>query len=131
MAAEGKLTTDVLLKAFREMGPAIEKEFANTTQTMSQSLQIASNNITKFFGENTTVKTFTRIFNDSVVTISENLDGLTAVLTVAATVIGSRFAGAMALAAKEKMQHRHCFTSARERRRRETTPIIWRIALIP
>ncbi|MEM8024929.1 tape measure protein, partial [Morganella morganii] len=57
MAAEGKLTTDVLLKAFREMGPAIEKEFANTTQTMSQSLQIASNNITKFFGENTTVKT--------------------------------------------------------------------------
>ncbi len=104
MAAEGKLTTDVLLKAFREMGPAIEKEFANTTQTMSQSLQIASNNITKFFGENTTVKTFTRIFNDSVVTISENLDGLTAVLTVAATVIGSRFAGAMALAAKEKIQ---------------------------
>ncbi|MEM8253223.1 tape measure protein, partial [Morganella morganii] len=68
------------------------------------SLQIASNNITKFFGENTTVKTFTRIFNDSVVTISENLDGLTAVLTVAATVIGSRFAGAMALAAKEKIQ---------------------------
>ncbi|WP_049245865.1 tape measure protein [Morganella morganii] len=104
MAGEGKLTTDVLLKAFREMGPTIEREFANTTQTMSQSLQIASNNITKFFGENTTVKTFTRIFNDSVVTISENLDGLTAVLTVAATVIGSRFAGAMALAAKEKIQ---------------------------
>ncbi|WP_407291247.1 tape measure protein [Morganella morganii] len=104
MAGEGKLTTDVLLKAFREMGPTIEREFANTTQTMSQSLQIASNNITKFFGENTTVKTLTRIFNDSVVTISENLDGLTAVLTVAATVIGSRFAGAMALAAKEKIQ---------------------------
>ncbi|MEM8107152.1 tape measure protein [Morganella morganii] len=104
MAGEGKLTTDVLLKAFREMGPTIEREFANTTQTMSQSLQIASNNITKFFGENTTVKTFTRIFNDSVVIISENLDGLTAVLTVAATVIGSRFAGAMALAAKEKIQ---------------------------
>lgn len=104
MAAEGKLTTDVLLKAFREMGPTIEREFANTTQTMSQSLQIASNNITKFFGENATVKTFTRIFNDSVVTISENLDGLAAVLTVAATIIGSRFAGAMALAAKEKIQ---------------------------
>lgn len=104
MAAEGKLTTDVLLKAFREMGPTIEREFANTTQTMSQSLQVASNNITKFFGENATVKTFTRIFNDSVVTISENLDGLTAVLTVAATIIGSRFAGAMALAAKEKIQ---------------------------
>ncbi|EMF8482602.1 tape measure protein [Morganella morganii] len=98
MAAEGKLTTDVLLKAFREMGPTIEREFANTTQTMSQSLQIASNNITKFFGENTTVKTFTRIFNDSVVTISENLDYLTNILVIAAGVIGSRYAGALALA---------------------------------
>lgn len=98
MAGEGKLTTDVLLKAFREMGPTIEREFANTTQTMSQSLQIASNNITKFFGENTTVKTFTRIFNDSVVTISENLDYLTNILVIAAGVIGSRYAGALALA---------------------------------
>ncbi|WP_082981233.1 tape measure protein [Morganella psychrotolerans] len=104
MAAEGKLTTDVLLKAFREMGPTIEAEFANTTQTMSQSLQVASNNITKFFGENTTVKTFTNIFNDSVVTISESLGGLSAVLTVVATVLGSRFVGALALATKEKLQ---------------------------
>ncbi|EPE3835022.1 tape measure protein, partial [Morganella morganii] len=78
--------------------PTIEREFANTTQTMSQSLQIASNNITKFFGENTTVKTFTRIFNDSVVTISENLDYLTNILVIAAGVIGSRYAGALALA---------------------------------
>ncbi len=98
MAGEGKLTTDVLLKAFREMAPTIEAEFANTTQTMSQSLQIASNNITKFFGENATVKTFTRIFNDSVVTISENLDYLTNILVIAAGVIGSRYAGALALA---------------------------------
>lgn len=98
MAGEGKLTTDVLLKAFREMGPTIEREFANTTQTMSQSLQIASNNITKFFGENTTVKTFTRIFNDSVVTASESLNSLTNILIIAAGVMGSRYAGALALA---------------------------------
>lgn len=107
MAGEGKLTTDVLLKAFREMGPTIEREFANTTQTMSQSLQIASNNITKFFGENTTVKTFTRIFNDSVVTISENLDYLTNILVIAAGVIGSRYAGALALAGAAQIKKAH------------------------
>lgn len=99
MAGEGKLTTDVLLKAFREMGPTIEREFANTTQTMSQSLQIASNNITKFFGENTTVKTFTNIFNDSVVTVSKNIESLTNVLLIAAGVMGSRYVGALTLSA--------------------------------
>ncbi|MBT0366429.1 tape measure protein [Morganella morganii subsp. morganii] len=99
MAAEGKLTTDVLLKAFREMGPAIEKEFANTTQTMSQSLQIASNNITKFFGENTTVKTFINIFNDATVSASNNLESLTNVLLIAAGVMGSRYVGALTLSA--------------------------------
>lgn len=99
MAAEGKLTTDVLLKAFREMGPTIEREFANTTQTMSQSLQIASNNITKFFGENTTVKTFISIFNDATVSASNNLESLTNVLLIAAGVMGSRYVGALTLSA--------------------------------
>ncbi|MBA5855970.1 tape measure protein [Morganella morganii] len=98
MAGEGKLTTDVLLKAFREMGPTIEREFANTTQTMSQSLQIASNNITKFFGESSAVKSFTSIFNSSVVTASESLNSLTNILIIAAGVMGSRYAGALALA---------------------------------
>ncbi|RUT65175.1 hypothetical protein CKG00_01205 [Morganella morganii] len=98
MAAEGKLTTDVLLKAFREMGPTIEAEFANTTQTMSQSLQVASNNITKFFGESSAVKSFTSVFNSSVVTASESLNSLTNVLIIAAGVMGSRYAGALALA---------------------------------
>ncbi|OBU09895.1 tape measure protein [Morganella psychrotolerans] len=98
MAGEGKLTTDVLLKAFREMGPTIEREFANTTQTMSQSLQIAGNNITKFFGESSAVKSFTSIFNSSVVTASESLNSLTNVLIIAAGVMGSRYAGALALA---------------------------------
>lgn len=99
MAGEGKLTTDVLLKAFREMGPTIEAEFANTTQTMSQSLQIASNNITKFFGENTTISTFVSIFNDAVVTVSNNLESLTNVLLIAAGVMGSRYVGALTLSA--------------------------------
>lgn len=98
MAGEGKLTTDVLLKAFREMGPTIEREFANTAQTMSQSLQIASNNITKFFGESSAVKSFTSIFNSSVVTASESLNSLTNILIIAAGVMGSRYAGALALA---------------------------------
>ncbi|HCB2333613.1 TPA: tape measure protein, partial [Klebsiella pneumoniae] len=57
MAAQGKLTTDVVVKGLLSQGSVIGAEFANTTTTISQALQVAGNNITKFFGENSTVKT--------------------------------------------------------------------------
>lgn len=98
MAGQGELTTDVLLKSFKEMGPKIEKEFGNTMATMGQSITIATNNLTKFVGESSTVKAGVSVFNDVVVTLSENLDSLGGILTVAAAVIGSRFVGALAMA---------------------------------
>lgn len=52
MAAQGKLTTDVVVNGLLSQGTVIGAEFANTTTTISQALQVAGNNITKFFGEN-------------------------------------------------------------------------------
>ena len=98
MAAEGKLTTDVVVNGLLSQGAAIGEEFSKTTQTMSQALQEAGNNITKFFGNSSTVQSFIGGFNDSVVMVSENLDYLTNILVIAAGVIGSRYAGALALA---------------------------------
>lgn len=98
MAAEGKLTTDVVVNGLLSQGAAISEEFSKTTQTMSQALQEAGNNITKFFGNSSTVQSFIGGFNDSVVVVSENLDSLTNILVIAAGVIGSRYAGALALA---------------------------------
>lgn len=99
MAAEGKLTTDVVVNGLLSQGAAIGEEFSKTTQTMSQALQEAGNNITKFFGENTTISTFVSIFNDSVVTVSKNIESLTNVLLIAAGVMGSRYVGALTLSA--------------------------------
>lgn len=99
MAAEGKLTTDVVVNGLLSQGAAIGEEFSKTTQTMSQALQEAGNNITKFFGENTTISTFVSIFNDTVVTVSNNLESLTNVLLIAAGVMGSRYVGALTLSA--------------------------------
>ncbi|MER5009402.1 tape measure protein [Morganella morganii] len=98
MAAEGKLTTDVVVNGLLSQGAAIGEEFSKTTQTMSQALQEAGNNITKFFGNSSTVQSFIGGFNDSVVMVSENLDYLTNILVIAAGVIGSRYAGALVLA---------------------------------
>ena len=104
MAAAGKLTTDVVVNGLLSQGATIGAEFANTTTTISQALQVAGNNITKFFGENSTVKTGTAIFNDAVISVSENIGALSAILTAAAAVMGSRYVGALTMATAAKVK---------------------------
>ncbi|MCV2341526.1 tape measure protein [Enterobacter hormaechei] len=103
MAAAGKLTTDVVVNGLLSQGVTIGNEFANTTTTISQALQVAGNNITKFFGENSTVKTGTAIFNDAVISVSENIGALSAILTGVAAVMGSRYVGALTMATSAKI----------------------------
>lgn len=104
MAAEGKLTTDVLLTAFRDMAPTVEKEFANTMMTMSQSLTVANNNITQFVGSSTAVKSSVSVFNSAVVSLSENLDSMSSIIGIVAAVVGSRYVGALTLASAAQVQ---------------------------
>lgn len=103
MAAEGKLTTDVVVNGLLSQGDAIGKEFANTTVSIAKGLQVAGNNITKFFGENSTVKSFAAGFRDSVVSVSENLEALSSVLIIVAGVMGSRYVGALTMATSAKI----------------------------
>lgn len=104
MAAQGKLTTDVVVNGLLSQGAVIGAEFANTTMTISQALQVAGNNITKFFGENSTVKTGAGVFNNAVVTASENIGVLSAALTAVAAIMGSRFVGALTMSASSQIQ---------------------------
>ncbi|HHT1687567.1 TPA: tape measure protein [Raoultella ornithinolytica] len=103
MAAQGQLTTDVVVKGFLSQGDVIGKEFANTTVSIAKGLQVAGNNVTKFFGENSTVKSFAAGFRDSVISVSENLETLSSVLLVVAGIMGSRYVGALAMATSAKI----------------------------
>ncbi|MBH3127079.1 tape measure protein [Serratia marcescens] len=98
MAAEGKLTTDVVVKGLLSQGDAIGKEFANTTTTIGQALEIANNNITQFIGSSTTVKSTVSLFNSSIITLSENLDVAAKVIGSVAAIVGTRYAAALTLA---------------------------------
>lgn len=104
MAAEGKLTTDVIVNGLLSQGSEIGAEFAKTTATIGQSMEIAGNNVTKFFGENSTVKTGVKIFSDGIIIMSENIEALGGVLTLAAAVMGGRYAGSIAMATAAKVQ---------------------------
>lgn len=103
MAAEGKLTTEVIVNGLLSQGDKIGQEFAKTTATISQSLEIANNNITKFFGENATVKAGVKIFSDSVISLSENLEALSTTLTIVAGIMGARYVGALTMATSAKI----------------------------
>ncbi|MFS7191049.1 tape measure protein [Serratia proteamaculans] len=100
MAAQGKLTTDVVVKGLLTQGDAIAKEFGNTILTMGQAFTVAENNITKFVGSSTTVKSAVSVFNDSIISISENLDVMSNAIIGAGLIFGGRYAGALALSAK-------------------------------
>lgn len=103
MAAEGKLTTDVVVNGLLGQGDAIAKEFGNTILTMGQSFTIATNNITKFVGESSSVNTTLNIFNNSVITLSENLDAVASVIGVFSLIMGGRFVGALVAATSARI----------------------------
>ncbi|WP_240023958.1 tape measure protein [Serratia marcescens] len=103
MAAEGKLTTDVVVKGLLSQGDVIAKEFGNTIQTMGQAFQIAGNNITKFIGESTSVQSGLKVFNDAVVSLSENVEVAAGVVTAFAVVLGGRYVGSLAMATQAKV----------------------------
>jgi len=104
MAAEGKLTTEVVVNGLLQQSNKIAKEFANTAMTMGQAITIATNNITKFVGESSTVQTGIKAFNTGIISLSQNLDTISTVLVALTAVMGSRFAGALAMATAAKVK---------------------------
>lgn len=102
MAAQGKLTTEVVVNGLLKQSGAIAKEFANTTTTMGQAFTIATNNITKFVGESSSVSTTINAFNKGVISLSENLDVVAQAVGAAALIFGGRFIGALALATQNQ-----------------------------
>ncbi|MGS6501984.1 tape measure protein, partial [Enterobacter hormaechei] len=105
LAAEGKLTTDVVVNGLLSQGATIGAEFAKTTTTISQAMQVAGNNITKFIGESSSVKAGVAIFNDAIITASNNISGLSMALTAVAAVMGSRYIGALTMATTAQVRN--------------------------
>lgn len=104
MAAEGKLTTDVVVNGLLKQSDAIANEFGKTALTMGQAFTVATNNITKFVGESTNVNTSLNVFNSTIITLSQNLDAVTTIIGAAAVVMGSRYVGALTLATSAKVK---------------------------
>lgn len=86
-ASEGKITSEVLYKAFSLIQQSVDDTFAKTTPTIGQSLTVLSNSAKQFFGELNKSTGFTATLSKLILALANNMD----VLAAAIAVVGAAF----------------------------------------
>lgn len=104
MAKDGKITKDIIISAVRAMKSEVDKEFSNMAITMSDAFTVATNNATKYFGENSVIRGGINAFNSTLITLSENLDVVTASAIALGAVMGGRALGGIIQATAENIR---------------------------
>ncbi|MDN8251470.1 tape measure protein [Acinetobacter baumannii] len=107
VAAEGKITSQEIVKALRNVQDEVDALFAKTDITISQSLTLLNNEITKFVGESGKGSGAAEVLSGSIKTLAGNLDVLTSAMMVGGaywlgTYIPAIYASGVAVAAKTK-----------------------------
>ncbi|MFA3682659.1 tape measure protein [Acinetobacter baumannii] len=107
VAAEGKITSQEIVKALNNVQKDVDAMFAKTNITVSQSLTLLSNEITKFVGESGKGSGAAQVLAGTIQTLASNLDVLTSAMMVGGaywlgTYIPAIYASGVAVAAKTK-----------------------------
>ncbi|MCU4431878.1 tape measure protein [Acinetobacter pittii] len=107
MMLDGKLTGEVITKALLKAGDSVDELYGKTDKTISQSLGMLSNAITKFVGEAGKGSGTAQVLSGSIQTLASNLDVLTSAMMVGGaywlgTYIPAIYASGVAVAAKTK-----------------------------
>lgn len=98
LAATGAITAEILIEALERYAKKIDTDFAQSTATFSQKLEIAKNEAIKFVGANEAMNDAVGIAGDGVLLLANNLDVVAKALAAVAVVIGSRMVGALTTA---------------------------------
>lgn len=76
VAAEGKITADVVLNAFKNARGEIEEKFAKSVPTVGQAFQVLRNNVVRAVGEFSTASGVSTALAKGILFISENVTRL-------------------------------------------------------
>ena len=88
LGAEGKITGEIIIDAFRNAKDELEDQFGRTVPTLSQSFTVLKNNLTVFFGELNKGTGLLQGFGAVIRFVGDNIDTLARSLVV----LGSTFA---------------------------------------
>lgn len=73
-AAQGGITSELLIRSIENYADTVNNEFAQTNRTFSQSLTVTNNNLTEFVGRSQAVQGSLKAIGDALVSVSSNLD---------------------------------------------------------
>jgi tape measure domain-containing protein len=93
MGTQGKITAEVVLKAFKEAREELDKRFLKTVPTISQSFQVLKNNMIKLTGTFDKNTGIAAQLSKAIMFLSENLETLTKVTAIFATMLITVLAG--------------------------------------
>lgn len=85
LATEGKITSEVLFRAFKLIEKQIDDTFAKTVPTVGQAFNVLQNNVLKAFGEFDKAAGITSGLAKAIIFLSKNID----VLAVSAIAVGA------------------------------------------
>ncbi|MDR0001115.1 tape measure protein [Acinetobacter sp. 11367] len=107
VAAEGKITSQEIVKALRNVEKDVDALFAKTDITIGQSLTLLNNEITKFVGESGKGSGAAQVLAGTIQTLAGNLDVLTTAMMIGGaywlgTYIPAIYASGVAVVAKTK-----------------------------
>ncbi|WP_445079950.1 tape measure protein [Acinetobacter oleivorans] len=87
VAAEGKITSQEIVKALRNVESDVDTLFGKTDITISQSLTLLNNEITKFVGEASQGSGAANVLSGSIKVLAENLESISYVAILGGTAL--------------------------------------------
>lgn len=87
VAAEGKITSQEIVKALRNVESDVDALFGRTDITISQSLTLLNNEITKFVGEASQGSGAAQVLSGSIKILAENLESISYVAILGGTAL--------------------------------------------
>lgn len=92
LGAEGKITANDIIDAFKKAEKSLGEDFAKTVPTVGQAFTVLKNNFLTFIGELDQSLGITKAFSEMIITISNNLNTLIPILAGVAVAIATAFA---------------------------------------
>ncbi len=94
-AAQGGITAEIVVNALQRASDSISQDFAKTTATFGQNLEIAHTKLVEWVGTSEGVSTAVDTLGGSIVTVSGHLDELVTVAQVGAGLFAGRYTAAV------------------------------------
>tara|TARA_R110000764_G_scaffold47667_3_gene106207 strand:+ start:2544 stop:5009 length:2466 start_codon:yes stop_codon:yes gene_type:complete len=99
LAAEGKITSEVLIESLERYKKKIDGDYATAQKTFAQKLEASTNEVIRFVGESDNLNKGVDAVGDTLLSLASNLDAIGNILNTVIIVAIGKYSGALLTAA--------------------------------